>query len=204
MIQESGEKASSTNLSREDQRFLADIIARPLSTTVSRYHRLNLSRRRGNAVRASLTSAGIIERITIATRSGQVVLFQLTDAGRALCSALGIEPGPTPRESLEHMFWVERTAKYFENDGYEVKREHPVKGNGAIDILATRPGHTVAVEVETGKSNTKENLTKIAHAGFDRIVLVATSPAGSAACQKAIVQVAGGPPVQLLTWLDIS
>jgi len=192
------------NLSREDQRFLWDIIARPLSTTVSRYHRLNLSRRRGNAVRASLTSGGIIERITIATRSGQVVLFQLTDQGRTLCSALGIDPGPRPCESVEHMFWVERTAKYFEKEGYEVEREHPVKGNGAVDILATRPGHTVAVEIETGKSDTKENLTKIAHAEFDRIVLIATSPAASAACQKAIGDVTGGPPVQLLTWLDIS
>jgi hypothetical protein len=191
------------NLSPEEKRFLADIIARPLSTTVSRYHRLNLSRRRGNAVQKSLDSAGVIERVTIATRSGQVVLFQLTDRGRALCSSLGIDPGPKPRESVEHMFWVERTAKYFEKEGYETKREHPVKGNGAVDILATRPGEMVAVEIETGKSNTKENLTKIAHAQFDRIVLVATSLAGSAACQKAMADVTGGPPAQLLTWLDI-
>jgi hypothetical protein len=162
------------NLSPEEKRFLTDIITRPLSTTVSRYHRLNLSRRRGNAVRESLASAGIIERVVIATRSGQIVLFELTDPGRASCSALGIDPGPKPRESLEHMFWVDRTAKHFENDGYEVKREHPIKGNGAVDILATRPGETAAVEIETGKSDTSENLGKIAHAEFDRIVLVAT------------------------------
>ena len=192
------------NLSPEEKRFLTDIIARPLSTTVSRYHRLNLSRRRGNAVRESLTSGGIIERVTIATRSGQVVLFQLTDAGRALCSSLGIDPGPRPRESVEHMFWVDRTARYFEKDGYEVAREHPVKGNGAVDVLAHRPGEKVAVEIETGKSDTKENLTKIAHADFDRVVLVATSPNGSEACQKAMAGIAGGPPVQLLSWLDIS
>lgn len=68
-------KPPSKNLSREEIRFLADIVAKPLSTTVSRYHRLNLSRRRGNAVREALTSAGIIERVTIATRSGQVVLY---------------------------------------------------------------------------------------------------------------------------------
>jgi len=192
------------NLSPEEKRFLTDIIARPLSTTVSRYHRLNLSRRRGNAVRESLTSAGVIERITIATRSGQVVLFQLTDRGRALCSSLGIDPGPKPRESLEHMFWVDRTAKHFERDGFEIRREHPVKGNGAVDILATRCGETVVVEIETGRSDTRENLTKIAHAGFDRVVLVATSPAASEACQKAMADVPGDLPVQLLSWLDIS
>jgi hypothetical protein len=70
--------------------------------------------------------------------------------------------------------------------------------------LATRPGETVAVEIETGRSDTSENLAKIAHADFDRIVLVATSPAASEACQKAMAGVAGGPAVQLLTWLDIS
>ena len=43
--------------------------------------------------------------------------------------------------------------------------------NGAFDILATRPGESVVIEVETGRSDTKENLSKIAHAGFDGIVL---------------------------------
>jgi len=128
----------------------------------------------------------------------------LTAHGREVCLSLGIDPGPKPRESVEHMYWVDRTAKYFEQEGYEVRREHPVKGNGAVDVLAQRPGEKVAVEIETGKSNTKENLTKIAHADFDRIVLVATSAAGSEACQKAMGSTTGGPPAQLLTWLDIS
>lgn len=146
----------------------------------------------------------MIERVTIATRSGQVVLFQLTDQGRVLCSSLGIDPGPQPRESLEHMFWVDRAVKQFEQEGYEVRREHPVKGNGAVDTLATRPGESVVVEVETGRSDTKENLAKIAHAGFDRIVLLATSPAASEVCRKARASVSGDLPVQLLTWLDVS
>lgn len=140
-------------LSREAIRFLSDVIARPLSTRVSRYQRLNLSRRRGNAIRESLARGGVIERVVIATRSGQVVLYQLTEAGRSVCSAHHIDPGPASRESLEHKFWVGKAAQHFENKGYEITREHAVKGNGAIDILATRPGQKVAVEVETGKSD---------------------------------------------------
>jgi hypothetical protein len=177
-----------------------------LSTTVSRYQRLNLSRRRGNAIREALASAGAIERISIATRSGQVVLYQLTDFGKKVCSSHNIDSGHKPRESLEHMFWVNRTAKHFERKGYEVKCEHPVKGNGAIDILAKRPGEKVAVEVETGKSNIKENLGKIKSAGFDRIVLFATSPVAVTACQKAVDSIKKGqsPSVELFTWLDIS
>lgn len=194
------------SLSREEIRFLHDVAVRPLSTTVARYQSLNLSRRRGNAVREALTSAGAIERVGIATRCGQVVLCDLTDSGRMLCSRLGIDPGPKSRESLEHRFWARQTAHWFESRGYEVVFEHLVKGNGAIDILATRPGEKVAVEVETGKSDVKENVAKIRHAGFDRIVLLATSPTAIGVCQRVLdsIDKTGSPPVELLTWLDIS
>jgi energy-coupling factor transporter ATP-binding protein EcfA2 len=199
-------KPPSKNLSREEIRFLADIVSRPLSTTVSRYQRLNLSRRRGNAVRRILISAGIIERVAIATRSGQVVLYQLTDFGRTVCSSMNIDPGSRPRESLEHKFWVHKVACYFEKKGYDVLREHPVKGNGAVDILAKKPGENVAIEVETGKSDVKANIKKIKRGGFDRIVLVTTSPEAVTECQKVVEPQAGttAPQVELLTWLDIS
>jgi len=177
-----------------------------LSTTVSRYHRLHLSRRRGNAIRQHLAAAGIIEPVTIATRSGQVVLYQLTDPGRSACASARIKAGPKPRESLEHAFWVHRAAKYFQIKGYDISCEHPVKGNGAIDLLAEGKGQKVAVEVETGKSNIKGNLAKIKKAGFDRIVLVATSPAAVTACQKAVdsTERNQSPQIEQLTWFDLS
>ncbi|OQA03845.1 MAG: hypothetical protein BWY69_00216 [Planctomycetes bacterium ADurb.Bin401] len=179
---------------------------RPLSTTVSRYQRLNLSRRRGNAVRQSLAAAGVIESVTIVTRSGQVVLYQLTEFGRTVCSAAGVELKSRPRESLEHSFWVNRTAEYFEKKGFEITREHVIKGNGAIDLLAVRSGESVAIEVETGKSDIKANLSHIKRCGFDKMILVATSPAAVSACQKAIESVgdSSSGTIKLLTWLDIS
>jgi len=137
---------------------------------------------------------------------GQVVLYELTELGRTVCSSAHIEINPKPCESLEHRYWVKQTAKYFEKRGYDVKHEHPVKGNGAIDILATRGSRRVAVEVETGKSNIKANLDKIKDAGFDRIVFVATSPTAVSACQRAIeaVEYSDYDMTELLTWLDIS
>jgi energy-coupling factor transporter ATP-binding protein EcfA2 len=199
-------KPPSNKMSRDEIRFLADVAGRPLSTTVSRYQRLHLSRRRGNAIRQDLLSAAVIEAVAIATRSGQVVLYQLTDLGRTLCSTAGIDPGPRPRESLEHSFWVSRAARFFEGKGYDVSCEYSVKGNGAIDILAERPGERVAVEVETGKSDTKANLKKIRHAGFDRVILVATSPGAVSACQKAVESQESNESAQVehLTWLDVS
>jgi len=202
---DSNPEPPSKGLSREEIRFLSDVATRPLSTTVSRYHRLNLSRRRGNAIRQHLAAAGIIKPVTIATRCGQVVLYELTDFGRTVCSSAHIEIKPKPCESLEHRYWVKQTAKYFEKRGYDVKHEHPVKGNGAIDILAERGNRRVAVEVETGKSNIKANLDKIKDVGFDRIVFVATSPAAVTACQRAIeaVEYSDSDAAELLTWLDI-
>jgi hypothetical protein len=193
-------------LTREEIRFLSDVAIRPLSTTVSRYQRLNLSRRRGNAIRQSLAAAGIIKSVTITTRSGQVILYELTDLGRSVCSSAHIETGPQPRESLEHRYWVRQTARYFEKRGYNVTCEHPVKGNGAIDLLAQRGSQKIAVEVETGKSNIKANFDKIKDAGFDKIIFVATSPAAVCACKRAIeaVEYIDSETTELLTWLDIS
>jgi len=192
-------------LNREEIRFLADVAARALSTTVSRYQRLNLSRRKGNAIRQSLAAAGLIEPVTIATRSGQVVLYQLTENGRAVCEGEHIDPGPRHRESLEHRYWVRQTCKHFEKQGYTTTCEHPVKGNGAVDILAQKARRQVVIEVETGKSDIQNNIKKIKKYPFDQVILVATNPATAGKCQRVVEKVADSQktPIEVLTWLDI-
>lgn len=192
-------------MTREEIRFLADVAARPLSTTVSRYQRLNLSRRKGNALRQQLAGAAFIEAVAIATRSGQVVLYQLTEHGRSLCGEMGIDTGPVLRASLEHQFWAQRAAEHMESEGFEVTLEYHVPGDGIIDLLAQRPGARIALEVETGKSDIEENISKLKNAGFDRIILLATGPEAVGACQKAMAATNSGAraPVELLTWLDL-
>ena len=199
-------KPPGKRMTREEIRFLADVAARPVSTTVSRYQRLNLSRRRGNAIRQQLATAGIIGAVSIPTSSGQVMLYQLTDVGRRICEYVKIDPGPQPRESLEHRYWVRQASRCFEKKGYEMTREHPIKGNGAIDLLARRPGEQVAIEVETGKSDIKANLAKIKDGVLDRMVLIATSPTAVTKCQKALDNLDKEQltKVKLMTWIDIS
>jgi hypothetical protein len=194
-------------LSRDEIRFLTDLAARPLSTTVSRYERLHFSRRRGNAIRQHLDQSNIIEAVAIATRSGQVVLYQLTETGRSICTEVGIDPGPQRRESLEHRFWIRKAISFFENQGYELTREHPIPNDGAIDLLARKAGQQIAIEIETGKSDIDANLAKLPAAGVDGIILIATSPAAVSACTSAIRRSESSKPhipVQLMTWLDIS
>ena len=202
---DSSTKPPEEKLSRDEVRFLADLASQPLSTTVSRYQRLSLSRRRGNAIRQHLAAAGVIEAVPLATRSGQVVLYQLTEPGRAACTALGIDPGPVPRASLEHQYWVMKIAEHFEKQGYEMTAEHPIPGDGAVDLLAERPGERVAIEVETGKSDIKANLAKLKNAGFDRVIMVATSPSAVSACQRALDKSSADKSlsVELMTWLDV-
>lgn len=185
---------------------MADLAARPLSTTVSRYQRLHLSRRKGNAIRQDLSKAGLIEAVAIRTKSGQVVLYRLTDHGRVVCKNEGIDPGSAPRASLEHRYWVDRAARHFEDRGYEVTRECAIPGDGLVDLVATRPGETVAIEVETGKSDIAGNLKKLDGAGFDRITVLATSPSAVTACHTSIEArgASESAQVELLTWLDVS
>lgn len=202
-IDEDEPKPPHQTLSRDAIRFLSDVAARPLSTTVSRYQRLHLSRRRGNAIRHDLLSSSIIEAVPLATRTGQVVLYHLTDHGRTVCTSIGLDAGPPPRASLEHTYWAHRVARTFEEKGYDVALEQPIDGNGIIDLVASRPGERVAVEIETGKSDIRTNLEKLQGLGFDRVVVVATSPSATAACQRALGAL-DNRQVELMTWLDVS
>ncbi len=84
-------------------------------------------------------------------------------------------------------------------------REHPVPGDGFIDLLAERPGERVAIEIETGKSDIAANVANAPRAEVDRIVLVATSPAAVAACQRVIEDASDeGVPVELMNWSYLS
>ena len=58
------------------------------------------------------------------------------------------------------------------------------------------------IEIETGKSDIKMNFEKLRGLGFDRIVLVATSPSAVAACQR-VLETLGDHRAELMTWLDV-
>ena len=199
-------KPPGKKITREEIRFLADVAARPTSTTVCRYQRLNISRRKGNAIRLSLTDAGIIEAVSIATRSGQVMLYQLTDSGRKVCEYLDIDPGINYQQSLQHCYWVKQTKMYFEKQGYDLIIEHPVKDRKSIDLFAQKHHEKIAIEVETGKSDIAANLEKSKGMGFNRVILLAVSGEAVSSCERAVKKVKPekGCEFEIMTWLDIS
>ena len=89
--------------------------------------------------------------------------------------------------------------------GYEVALEQPVPGDGFVDVVAERPGERVAIEIETGKSDVKANPRNALAAEFDRVIVVATTPAAATTCQRAVDDLADDVRlgVELLTWLDV-
>jgi len=110
------------------------------------------------------------------------------------------------RTSLEHSYWVMKAARYFENQGYGVSQEDAVDSNGTVDLLAERPTERLAVEIETGKVDTKGNLAKLREKGLDHVVLVAASPAAVSPCRQVMDDAHGteAPRLELLTWLHVS
>jgi len=182
---------------------LRDLVEHPLSTTVERYNRLRLSRRKGHALRTSLIDADLIQPVRIPTRSGMVVLVQLTPRGRQHCNSLGLPLPQTGSAGIAHRYWAQRVGTALEAEGYAVTFETHIEGNGRIDLLARKGEVQLPCEVETGRSNTDANVAS-ALKHFDKLLVIATNPEASKKCIAAIGKLPASQRrrIELKTWLD--
>jgi hypothetical protein len=97
----------------------------------------------------------------------------LTEIGKAV---LGINEPETDRfGGPEHRYWNHRLAEHLKACGYMVEQEVPIGGGKAVDLVATRDGDRIAFEIETGKSDAGANVGKCLDAGWDKVVIIATS-----------------------------
>ncbi|MCC7536913.1 MAG: DUF87 domain-containing protein [Deltaproteobacteria bacterium] len=141
-------------------RLLADIRASPLDPLTTRYSRLRFPPRRGMNALTELLDHRCIVKGTIALRiTRQVILLpaELVDS----------------REGPEHAYWSLHMKALLERDGWNVEREAPLE-IGRVDLLASKNGKRVPVEIETGKSDWKANVNKVVGAGFVEMVIVST------------------------------
>lgn len=184
-------------------RFLDDLARHPLSTTVERYQRLNLSRRKGHALRTALIEADLVQPLRIPTRSGNVVLVELTPRGRRHCTSLGIEPPRSGSAGLAHRYWAQRVAQSLADDGYKVSHESYVEGNGRVDLLAEKGDDALPAEIETGRSDIAGNI-RSAMKHFDKLLVVATCPDAVEQCSALISKLPSAQQrrIMLKTWLD--
>jgi len=104
------------------------------------------------------------------------LLLRITDGAR---KELGLEAREVPKESLEHEYWKRYYAARFKDLGYEVVVEAP-RRDGRAGLLAikrrengARAPETVAVEIETGKSDAVWNVKQDLLMGW-KVLIVCT------------------------------
>jgi hypothetical protein len=139
-----------------------------------RYKRLKTSRRMGNNLKDTALREGLAEQVRVPTRSGIVVLLDLTVKSRSLLTdETVIQEIPPRRGGLVHEYWKNRIADELRAKGFRVEVEAPLKTGGTVDILVHTKEGPRAIEIETGKSDAKANVEKCLRAGIP-VTLVAT------------------------------
>jgi superfamily I DNA and RNA helicase len=119
-----------------------------------------------------LTAKSLIERKEIGTRSGRVVLVELTKKGSNLLEKLGYDTKNGIRQyGLLHEFWRDKVRRYYEKMGYKVTSEEMLNGE-RVDLVAEKDKDRIAIEIETGNSNAIEIIKKCPNGQFNIVVSV--------------------------------
>jgi len=164
-------------ISAQERRLIMDIAEEPLSVVTQRYKRLGSSAHTGTKIKRSLLEKDLIEEERIRVPNGCVTLLKLSETGRALLSSWGVTVKALPKNaSLEHEYWKHRVAEDYRRRGYVVNEEVAIGGGRSVDLVATKDGKRIAIEVETGKSDVEANVRKCKEAGFEKVAVVKTIP----------------------------
>ena len=71
-----------------------------------------------------------------------------------------------------HEYWKYRIAEFLKGKGYQVEIEKPIGEGETVDIVATKDGKSMAIEIETGKSDAFENIRKCRAKDFSEVWIV--------------------------------
>ncbi|TAL58105.1 MAG: ATP-binding protein, partial [Nanoarchaeota archaeon] len=154
-IPEIGEIPSAESPARK---LLVDILQHPLSGVTERYRRLHFNAREGNQGRKLLVAEGLIQPKAITTQAGWITLFEMKPKGRMLLRDIGYKVKDELTEGVEHKFWKEELARHYSSQGYDVEVEK--ERNGKADVVASRLGKRIAVEIEGGESDFLGNIER--------------------------------------------
>ena len=160
-------------LTSTEKALIQDIGLNPLSSIVERYNRSGLSAYQGNKAKDLLIKKGLIRIEIISSGTGRIKILRLRPEGEKLAQTLGYGIEHLPKNaSCEHELWKKKVADYLKNKGYEVEEEKSIGGGKATDIVAKNGNETVAIEIETGKSNETFNIDKNLKKNFDKVISV--------------------------------
>ncbi len=155
---------SATDLLRQDpelQRLLRHIAEHPFEPVTKRYEALQLSRRKGNALRQTLEQLVLIRPLAVSTAKGVLTLLELSDEARSWLRRTRSAITPL-HGGLQHAYWQHECGRLLEEHGWEVKLEwRPPGSQHLIDVAAWKDGRSLLIEIETGKSDWKRNLEQL-------------------------------------------
>ncbi len=162
----------------QERRLIMDMVEHPFSVVTERHKRLRWSAHTGTKVKRRLLEKGLIEEERIRVPEGTVTLLKLTQAGKPLLRAEGMEATAFPKNaSLEHEYWKHRIGEDYGRRGYTVQEEVPIGNGQSVDLVATKDGKRTAIEIETGKSDAQRNIHKCKEAGFQDVISIPTPTA---------------------------
>jgi hypothetical protein len=160
-----------TELTRAEEAIVKDVAENPLSSIVERYHRLNMSAYQGNKAKDSLTKQGLVQTEIVCSGNGRIKILRLTPGGEKLAQVYGFAVEHLPKNaSPEHELWKKKVAEYLKARGYEVEEEKHIGDGRFTDVVARKDGESMAVEIETGKSDAIHNIDKNLQKNFDKVV----------------------------------
>ena len=179
-------KGKQGNTKTNADKLLEDVFLHPLSSVTERYKRLKLNPKYGNHFKKQLIADKCIIARTTLTARYRIVLFDLTNKGKATLRDLGHNI-PNEREGIVHKFWKYRIADYYKKQGYKVEVEKPTI-NGRADIIIQNQDGKTAIEIETGKSDMIGNIRKRLDGDFDEVISVATNKSVEDKIRKQVAE----------------
>ena len=159
-------------ITEDQKRLLIDVIEYPISGIAGRYKRISFSVYKGNKIRDSLISNGFLKSHDISTFEGRVNYLDLTDKGEKVLQEMGFKIEKKREGGPEHEYWKYRIGELFKGKGYQVEIEKPVGEGKTVDIVASKDGEKLAIEIETGKSDLMTNLLKNMNDYFSEIIFI--------------------------------
>ena len=150
---------------------LYDILTHPQDGVRQRYRRLGISDKRGHQAKEGLLYQGWIESQTIELGQTRKVILRLTKQAK---EALRLDSEIPEYGSLVHEYWKCFYGQKFERQGYKIDFEVP-RPSGRVDVIAYNKDETIAIEIETGKSDFIRNVKQDLVAKFDKVLVVATN-----------------------------
>jgi len=173
--EEDKSRESNIRITEEEKMLLIDILDNPISGVAERFKRLSLSVYKGMKTIDSLISKRYIVSHDIPIFKGRTKYLEITEKGEIVLQEMGYSMDKKRKGGPEHEYWKHRIAGFLKSRGYAVEIEKPIGEGKTVDIVARRDGESIALEIETGKSDIEGNLLKVIDSGFSRIIMVPLS-----------------------------